>query len=752
MSKVKGSARRSTVSAGATGGRRRAGEVLWAMPWLLCSGVFTAALPSAQVLAAGEIQEILVTARKRTESIQDIPVAVTAFDASALSRLGADDLEDVGVAVPNLNLVQGRGSSASANVFIRGMGQPDALQTFDPAVGIYLDGVYIPRIQGALFKLFDVERLEVLRGPQGTLYGKNTMAGAINIVTRQPSEIFTGQAEISAGNYDRREGKFYLSGPLVDGLLAGSVSALVTRRDGFVADPVNGRDYNDDDTRAGRLNLVATPADDLRLSLSADVSRQRTALTMGRAEAPLVQVDLGTGAVTPLHIPPAGEFDYTASTSFDGGEGQELDSYGVALTVDWDLGRGAALKSITAYRDLEFAFHVDIDATVFELGDVFVPVDQDQVSQEFQLNLEGEDWSGVFGAYYLREEFNSDQRAFGDDLFTFFGLPTTVLTSVQDAQITTSYALFGHLDYQLSEEFTVSTGVRFTREEKDYEYRRADRLNGALFSAFAFADEEDWDAVTPSLTLEYEWGPALMSYASVARGFKSGGFNGRANADAEREPFDPEKVWAYELGVKSAFDDGATTLNLALFYNDYEDFQARVTDRTAGAGVTFALPVLNAGELETSGLELELASSPVDNLSVFAALGYLDASYKEFADARGDRSDDVVPFAPEWTGRVGAAYTLALAAGSLEVGADASFKSDHYLSVDNQEVLTQDDFWLYNAYLRYDADHWYLVASVKNIGDEVYKTDGQEFSNVANAQTAYYGDPRTYGMTLGVRF
>src|SRR5690606_7618457 len=262
--------------------------------------------------AAGTIDTIVVTARRREETIQDVPVAVSAFGAADLREMQARTLDSLQGAVPNTNIVQGRGSASSVNVFIRGVGQPDALQTFDPGVGLYVDDVYMSRIQGGLFSMFDVERIEVLRGPQGTLYGKNTAGGAIKIVTLDPTGDPRAEVEIGAGDFGRLETKVLASGGLGD-TVAGSIAGLWTESDGYVTDPDTGRDYNDDGSQALRAKLVFQPSDVVELTLAADYTRQRNELTLGNPEAPLTQFDLATGVVVLRPVSPA-KYDYKSRT------------------------------------------------------------------------------------------------------------------------------------------------------------------------------------------------------------------------------------------------------------------------------------------------------------------------------------------------------------------------------------------------------------------------------------------------------
>jgi iron complex outermembrane receptor protein len=724
----------------------------------LCAATAVQQANAQAVSVASALEEITVTARRREESLQDIPVAVSAFSDEELRALQADNLSALSGAVPNLNLVQGRGSATSANVFIRGIGQPDALQTFDPAAGVYVDDIYMSRIQGALFELYDVERVEVLRGPQGTLYGKNTIAGAIKLVSKRPSDELTGQIELMGGDYDRFDLKAYVSGPLSD-TVSFSLAGLTSNRDGIVADPATGKEYNDIDTQAGRAILRFAPSDRFDATVSLDYTRQRNALTLGRNEADLIAVDLAPITAPPVVVlTPArtGEFDYRTRTSFANDEGQTLDHWGGSLTLNWHLGDAWSFKSITAYRELEPDLYIDIDATEFELGDVFVGIDQDQLSQEFQLLFDGGGrWQAVFGLYYLDENVESLQLAFADDFLRFNGTPLPFERMVGDELENKSYAAFAHVSVDLTDRLSGSLGVRYTQDEKDYFRTTTTNLDPTPFD---YVDDDSWDAVTPSATLEYAFTPDAMTYLSVARGFKSGGFNGRANSVADTGSFDPEYVWTYELGYKGQWNGGRLTTNAAVFYSDYTDFQARVGDADP---LGFRFPVLNAGELEIYGAELEVVAVPVDALQLRAAIGYLSADYKEFEDCRPqygpdcDHSGEEPPFAPEWTAGLGLSYTIPLTVRTaLTFGVDGNFKAKHWLSVDNRDVLTQDDFWLVNALatLRGTDGGWWVSVGGKNLTDEVYKTDAQEFAAVGNIQTAYYGDPRTWSIALGFAF
>lgn len=721
-----------------------------------------------QAAAAGtqatQLDEVTVTARRRSESIQDVPVAVSAFGEEQIKDLQASTVEGLQGAVPNMNIAQGRGSANSVNVFIRGIGQPDALQTFDPGVGMYVDDVYYSRINGALFSLFDIQQLEVLRGPQGTLYGKNSTGGAIKLTTKNPFDNEGGAVEVTAGDYGRLEGRFYVSGKLGDTVAASIAGAKITN-DGYVKDADTGKRYNDDDTEALRFKLALNPTDNFRATLSVDTTRQDAALTLGRPMADLKQTDFVRGAVV-LKPGETGEWNRRARTSFDDGQGQYLKHSGASLAMDWDINEQWTLKSISSYRKLKTESYIDIDASEYELGDVLVALDQDQKSQEFQLHYDnGSNLHATFGAYYMKENVPSYQEAYADDLFALAGTRIGFLRTIDDDLTTTSKAAFAHVNWEFVPSWTVAAGVRWTKDSKDYERSTSTfwtpQIPPALVNGtVAFAAKADWTALTPSISLQKAFSDNLMGYVSANRGFKSGGFNGRANTayDVIHAKFDPEFVWTYELGMKGTSSDRRFRGSAAAFYSNYSDFQARVSQDANN------FPVLNAAELNIKGIELEGSALLGEATTLSAQLGWMDAKYDRFDDFRLDPSypgfdpnvnHDHVPFSPDWTARVALQHVFSLGdSGNLTFGGDVSYRGDTWLSVDNRAVLSQDAYTLVGAYGVWDSPQmaWQVRAGVRNLTDKQYKTEGQEFASVGNIQTAYYGLPRNWYVSVRYNF
>ena len=739
-----------------------------AAPVLHAQDAAPAEAPSAR--SATELDTVTVTARRRVESIMDVPVAVSAFGEEALKDLQASDVTGLQGAVPNLNIVQGRGSANSTNVFIRGIGQPDALQSFDPGVGMYVDDVYYSRINGSMFSLFDVQQIEVLRGPQGTLYGKNSTGGAIKINTKNPFDNEGGAVELGVGSFGRTDGRFYLGQPVSD-TAAFSIAGAWLDSDGHVTDPATGEDYNGEETRSLRAKLALRPSDRFTATFSADYTRQDNALTLGTPTAPLLRTDLALGTVVLLQ-PSGGDYDFQSRTSFAPDQGQEMTHKGLSANLEWTLGERWALKSITAWRKLDTSSYIDIDASEWELGDVLVEVDQEQHSQEFQLQYDnGGNVQAIFGAYYMRETLPSHQEAYASDFFGFAGAPIDFLRTIDDDLETESVAAFAHVDWEFAPTWTLAAGLRYSRDSKDY-WRTTSTFWGPILASLnetvAFSGSRSWDAWTPSLSLQKAFSDRVMWYASANRGFKSGGFNGRANSALETTSavFAPEFVWTYETGLKMRSADGRLTANIAAFHSRYKDFQARVSEvlNPDAPTPTFSFPVLNAAEMEINGIEFEGVARIGEATTLSGQFGWMDASYKAFEDLRTtDPTNPAydpalhahVPFSPEITTRIALQHTFQLGGnGAFSLGGDLSYRDDTWLSVDNRPGLMQDAYTVAGLFGVWDSPQytWQVRGGVRNLTDRLYKVEGQEFSSIANIQTAYYAPPRNWYLSVRYNF
>ncbi|QYC10187.1 TonB-dependent receptor [Brevundimonas nasdae] len=725
------------------------------------------AAPQAEATA---VEDIVVTARRTSESAQRTPLALTAFSGETLARTGAQQVTDLQGAVPNLNLVQGRGSSNATNIYIRGVGQPDALQTFDPAVGVYVDDVYYSRIRGTQFDLLDLERVEVLRGPQGTLYGKNTIGGALKLVSRRPGQDFRARASAAYGDYDMIDVQGSVSGPITDTLALG-LSALHSERGGYVTDPATGAEYNDKNSTAARASLAWDPASNLRIDLNADYAKDDAGMTVGQAQNTLIDFSGNVIKALPAVAP---KYDFKTRATPGLPNETRLETWGTALRIGWDLTERLSLKSITSYRQLKTHDYLDFDATELQVADALVAVDQNQTSQELQLTYGGERLTAVGGLYWLKEDVTSHQESYNDALLGSAFLNSGFLRTIDDTLTTTSKAVYGNVSYAVTDALRLSAGVRYSEEEKDYWRTTSAFYNKlpAFNSTYVFAPPVGkWDDTSIMLSADYQLSADAMVYARYSQGFKSGGFNGRANSPTEATKYDPETADTFEVGAKTTYLDNRLRLNLAAFLTKYKDFQARVsgldTDPITGLPAP-VLSVINAGSLDILGFEIEGVAVPVRGLTLDTQIGFLDADYKEFNDARftsfgGSRAFQDPAFSPRWTMRFGGQYEYALAGGSnLTFGAAAKYRSRMALAVDNTLVnsatelpgMYQEEYWLYDARVVWnDPSNRYSVGLYgQNLSDEVYRTDAQEFSSIGNIRTAYYGAPRTWMVKFTARY
>lgn len=686
------------------------------------------------------VTDIVVTAQRRDERLQDVPIAVTALSETALQNLQASDVGDLEGSVPNLTIHEGDASNAV--VYVRGVGQIDSLAFADPGVGIYIDDVYLGRAQGAFLSVYDVDRIEVLRGPQGTLYGRNTIGGAVKFVSSPLTNDLHYRAEATYGNYDELELKGSVGGALIDDVLLAKAAISYSRRDGYSDNAFDGSDDGDKNQLAGRLALEFRPGSDVRFRLNVDASRDRPDHSRTPARATAV-----------FGYPATLDNPFKVNANFNGLS--DLDTFGASLTGEWDVSDALTLKSISAYRELDYATELDLDATPLAIFGTYVDEQQHQYSQEIQLNYSSDRFNGVAGVYYFDEK---DVTISG-----IFGPVIEFISASLNDQHNRSVAFYGQGSYELTDKLSLTGGMRYTYEKKNFfrtqEFFAATAPYPVPYGTGAEVTRIDtdhsWDAFTPKVGIDYKVNDDVLAYASVSRGFKSGGFDGRANNDAGAVPYDPETLWAYEVGVKSTLLDRKLIANLAVFWNDYKDLQ--LSSFTADDNGDFTALFTNAGAATIRGAELELQARPVPALNLNLTVGYLDAHYDEYiGDEGADLSDErELVNAPKWSTRLGATYVFDLGgSGDLTAGADVSYRSKTYPTVSSSEVLAQDKYALVDAFLRWSDkdDHFYVQAGVKNLTDKRYREQGFDLSDSLGYQLAYYGAPRTYRLTVGTRF
>jgi iron complex outermembrane receptor protein len=748
-----------------------------------------------------QLREIVVTARHMRENLQDVPLTDTAVTARAIENWDITNLQDLNSFVPNIKISQDRATSSTINVYIRGVGQSDPLWGFDPAVGIYIDGVYLARPQAALLDVLDVQRLEVLSGPQGTLYGKNTIAGAIKYVTRDIVGPTWLTASVTGGNYGQHDFKLDFSAPIVDHHVYFGVSLGELRRGGYghvvlqpgtKPSPYNflGEDVSNKNVFAGRANLTLLWGESSKLKLIADDILDDSNASGGHRLTAYLVPQLSN----PFDVyddMPVGR-DYFHRNGFSA-------TYTQDLTHDLDL------TLIGAYYEGHGQQFINFSETNQNLFQVPALYHDQQTSAEGRLTFTNRLVKGVGGVFFMNSTACGDYNASIGTL-TLLGVPALdlyITELIQGCVHTKSYAVYGDTSWKLTERLNLDTGVRWNEDRKtahvyqaDYASIAPDQLQpdqtffdpNAVPSGFFpfpgvvtdYTRARPFVNVTPRLGLDYHFTPAVMGYVMYSRGFLSGGFDMRGNAavyPGTENGYSSEVANNYEIGLKSTWLDDTLLLNLTAFYDPYTDAQIGVQQFVEYAGApTNLTAVLNAGKQINQGAELESAWRASRSLAVGLNLGYLDSYYQDylipcsvFTAAPGCGSGTAAvnvanenrPLnAPHWTISGNAAYTWFLASGALLAHADYDWRSFTKVANTTPSLTDQPAYGLFNAGLAFTTanGHWRIALDGKNLTNEYYRVAGYDFGNPplspANSfiggvsQIGFYGPPRTYSATL----
>ena len=708
----------------------------------VAGGFLTTGVSAAELA----LEEIVVTAQKRAQSMQEVPVAVTAISEDQLMQNGISDLTDIQKLSPNTTLQQSRGTNSTLTAFIRGIGQQDPLWGFEPGVGIYVDDVYIGRPQGAVMDILDVERVEVLRGPQGTLYGKNTIGGAVKYVTKKMSGENRLTMSGALGSYNQQDVKVAGSAEIADGVYFGGAIASF-QRDGYGENVNTGKDQYDKDVLSGRVALEIEPTDTLWIRLAADQTVDNSSPKHGYRMNPDLQ-----------GVPPLSSVYDTESNML---HENRVESSGASLTAEWQMSESITLKSTTAYREGETETAIDFDSIDRPDFDVPAFYKDDQTTQEFQLIWQGENANLVSGLYYYSGSAAGAFDAVLGYLFGGAGLTQQVAGSVD----TTSLSAYAHYDWQFSPDWNLTIGGRYTQDKKEADVYKANYL-GVYSPLFAgkynpgqapavylntltdYVNDDTWSEFTPHIGVNYTVNEDTMIYATYSTGFKSGGFDMRGDAStlpSTVDGFDPETVSSYELGVKSEMFDNRLRLNAAAFYADYTDMQ--VTVQTLNPLGGFSSAVLNAGKAKIKGLELEGSLALTENLRANLTLGVIDTDFVEFINAGVDVSDEVdMQNTPDTTAMFQLNYSLPISSGArFVVNPTIAYRADTQIferpSVIDQEAYTLVDI---SATFYSADDSWQVGLVGKNLTDEEYRIAGYNFGGAF--VTGFYGAPRTLAL------
>ena len=701
---------------------------------------------------AAEIEEIIVTAQKREQRAADVPITVTALTGEALARSNVTELADIADLTPGLSFESI--GLRSPFIFMRGAGTGAFDIGSDPSVGVFVDEIYQPRFTGLQLDLVDIERVEVLKGPQVALFGRNTLGGAIHVVTAEPTPQLEGLASLDVGNEGLIQFRGTLSGPIAGDRLLARLSIGQKKRDGWVENVLSGVKHHDVDAQAARGQLLWL-GDRARLRLTVDYARDDVRAAPFSNETASV---LLLSPISPYFGQVPATFDkrhqYFNTDGF-----QDRESWSAAARLDFDFAWGR-LTSITGMQSHDFVELHDFDATQAAVIDRYADEESDSWSQEIRLAGEldadrapfaGLDW--LLGLYYFDDDASRyEQFTFGPDnlLSAFFAGGNTVLINDWHRVRTEAWALFGQLGLQINDSWRLNAGVRRSEDEKS---SHRDALPSAftpfLPSPYEIELSRDWSSFDPQVSVQYTPTSDIALYASYGEGFKSGGFQPAvpATPDDAREIFDPESVKSYELGLKTSLLDRRLTVNAAVFHAEYDNLQfvAATGVRPTGAPIVV---ITNAGASTTDGIEVELMAQPLEGLELGLGYAYLDATFDEYVDGNGtDQSGNRIERTPEHQGHFTALYRIPLSIGTLSLSGEVKSQTETFFDPDN--IVREEGYTTVNASVALDSSdgRWRIGLWGRNLGDDDHCANIISLSESQVALCSLDGS-RTYGINL----
>ena len=689
---------------------------------------FAAPVLHAQTDASGA-EVITITAQRRLEELQKTPLSVTALTAGQLEAKQIRRLDDMRMEVPNVIIEATTGTSTAAKIFMRGVGTDESMFTADPSVGIYIDDVYIARLTGSLFDMLDLQRVEVLRGPQGTLYGRNATGGAVRYITKKPGGETRLAVDARLGMLGRQDLSLSGGTKLGDNV-AVSYGLMTKGRDGYLTDITNGRKVNDESIKGGRLGFAFNLGENTSVRLSLDKIRQRS----GPQYASGI-VDAAKAAQFKRPVNNADGDLLTIETNLTNGK-NDLDQSGVSLSTSTDLG-AFEWRNIVAYRKMSNLLYIDLDGTAATRFHLFQDQHQKQASYESQFVSTGKgpfSWTG--GIFFFQEKNTQPTR---QDIFTTGGVNTV-------AQKTQATAVYGQADYRFTPVWRATAGLRYSSESKDFSID-ALRANGT--QNFVFQQKNRWSRPDVKLGVDAQFTNDVLGYASATTGFKSGGFNGRAGSAAQAAVvLKPETVMTYELGAKTTWADGRIKANANIFLNDYKDLQLTAFDANAVSNL------INASNARISGFETDLSAQITRNWEVGMNLGTLHASYTGFSAANAATfSGKSLKQAPKLQYGLNTGVRLPVDGGAFQFNAQLKHVGAHYQNLATSELIKTQAYRLIDTRLAWEqADgRWSAGVWVKNLRDTRYYTGAFDIAGLAIAD-AYINVPRTFGIDARIRF
>jgi iron complex outermembrane receptor protein len=698
---------------------------------------------------AGGVQDVIVTATRQTTRLQKTPVAVTVVGAEAISQQNLITARDLAGQTPGVTIQRSGITPLTQVFFIRGIGDADPI--FDPNVAQYVDDVYLPRAINGMSDLADVERVEVLRGPQGTLFGENADAGAIRYITKTPTDATEASFDAGYGTFNAFNIHGRVSGAIVPGVLDGSLSIGHEQHDGYTYDPTIKQHVNNQETTGGRLKLVATLSPKLRVTFSADANVDNSATAYYIPKEPIIG---GT-----LKAPIYGAFNANESLA---SQTPKNDSWtgGVSLKVAYDINDNLTFNSISAGRGFAqdpvnynndgqpLVAYSAADPTPVSISDNYIVYRDKEATQELQLIGKYDKVDFASGLYFLYEDFSSNRIGYVVSPTAATALPAYPEDQIGDTK-TFNYAAYIQGNYHFTDKLIGTLGARYTIESRDFRFQGVyDTLAGvaitpvpgastatpggyAAANNFAYVGDKTWYSFTPKYGVSYQFAPSLFAYGSVSKGFDAGGFNNRASSLATALPYNQEDVTTYELGLKTDWLDKRVRLNATAFYNAYNGLQetAAVISPVTNAFVSVRS---NANRAHTEGFELEGAVEPVEGLTLTSTASYLKTKFDSFANAGSTivngqpvllgATGNNLPFSPEWQLFGGGAYTVPIDLnGEVRLGGDVTYESSYYSDVFNYKqgrVSAQSFSDAYISYAPKDS-RWIFTLTARNLGNRI---------------------------------
>lgn len=734
------------------------------------------------------LEEVMVYAQKRVESLQDVPISVTAIPGESIQEGEIMSIQDVAAITPNFTVTQF--NIGEPQYFIRGIGSTNDSAGSDPAVGTFIDDVYIGRTGGASMDLYDLERIEVLRGPQGTLFGKNVVGGAVSIYTLKPSQDFSAKLGATVGNYGQHIYRGLVTGGLTD-TIAGKFSFSQSERDGYVENVLDGLDYGGADNLSMRGQLLFQPSDSVEVLFGADYSTDDQIGNCRNVNNLDLHNPLGLAVFYPPVIAATTGGDIRKCASSVPAY-QKRDVWGSLLRIDWSM-EVATLTSLTAYREADYKWSEDLagmplGTTPFNLVDQAQEA-SDQISQEFRLTSDSGgtlDW--LVGLFYMKENVDRHENFIGS-----FGAPIAAqgfvllngdVTFSQDNS-TQSYAAFGQVNWHITDSLTWSVGGRWAKDKKDIDQSLTSEENPAfdiglltllnhpnprvvlgipangpsdligyittgnpalLKTPYAVTADNSWSQFVPSSSLNWQVADNHLVYFTYSEGYKSGAFQSTTTSpNAATTPLEPELATNYEIGYKGEFANNRLRLGVSTFTMDYKDLQVY---RLVGSLLVGA----NA-QATSKGVEVDASALLTENWLLNATYGYLDATYDTFTDGLVDYSGNQLPKSPENQFSVSTSYTLNFSSGStMEFQVGYSYSDGFYFDPSNAPATYEDSYGLLDARLGFYSEdgHWELSGWARNITDEEFRTH-TILSNIAGT-VDLWNLPRTYGVSVAYNF